>query len=113
MNKFKFFGFKSMVINGHSVYTCNIAIDRIDENPVIEGVSIWKTEKLLKSGREKLTTTFTYVTTDKFEHERMLKEIGLFLEQHAKNKIERKYSWAHPQEYTKVPEMDFGGEMMF
>lgn len=113
MQKFKFFGFKSLMINGHSVYTCNIAIDRIDQHPVIQGVSIWKTEKLLKSGKEKLTTTFSYITTDSFENERMLKEIGLFLEQHAERKLYKKYSWAHKQELLEVPEMEFGGELMF
>jgi hypothetical protein len=113
MESFKFFGFKSIVLNGHLVHTCNIAIDKIDVHPVIQGVSIWNTDKLLKSGRIKETTTFTYLTTDSFEHDRMLREIGLFLEQHAKNKLAKKYAWVHNQMPTEVPEVEFGGELMF
>ena len=115
MQSFKFFGFKSIVLNGHLLFTCNIAIDRIDEHPVINGVFISNSSKLLKSGKEKLTTIFSFLTTNPEENERMIREIGLFLEQHAQNKLKKKYSWAHQQEYTEVSEyeMDFGGELMF
>jgi hypothetical protein len=113
MQSFKFFGFKSVVLNGHLFHTCNISIDRIDAHPIIDGVYICNSDKLLKSGRVKETTTFTYLTTDIFEHTRMLKEIGIFLEQHAQNKLKKKYAWAHQQAYAEVPEyeMDFGYQM--
>jgi hypothetical protein len=107
-NKFKTFGFKTVVINGFSVFTCNISIGRIDKHnysgelPKIDGVSIIDTERLVgKKGSNRIRkemSTFSYTTTNAQEHYRMQQEIGLFLEQYAMHKLKAKYQWAHPED---------------
>jgi hypothetical protein len=111
----KFFGFKNLILNGHLVHTCNISIDRIEEEylPVIDGVFVSNSSKLLKSGKEKLTTVFSYVTTNHEENKRLIKEIGLVLEKHAQDKLKKRYAWVHNELPTEVPEVEFGGELMF
>ena len=104
--KFKTFGFKTVVINNFPVYTCNISVDRLLENdtPLIDGVWIINSSKLLKSGKEKECTNFSYVTTSHELHCNMQKNIMLFLEQHALRKHIAKYAYLHDQQWS--PEMD-------
>jgi hypothetical protein len=97
MLKFKSFGFKTILINGANVFTCNISVSRITNPPIIDGISIYQTDKPFGKNRLiKQTTQFTYTTTDYSDHSRMQTELGLFLEQLAIDKIKTKFNWAHP-----------------
>lgn len=105
MQKIKCFGFKAIQINGQPVFTCNISVARIAESnlPKIEGMSVWQTDKPF--GKNKLikeTTQFVYTTMSYIEHSRMQKELGLFLEQLAIDKIKSKYQWAHPEKMEEL-----------
>lgn len=101
MQKIKSFGFKTIQVNGAIVFTCNISVNRIPTPnlPKIEGMNIWQTDKPM--GKNKIikeTTNFCYTTMSYSDHSRMQKELGLFLEQLAINKIKAKFQWAHPEE---------------
>jgi len=107
MQSFKLFGFKTIQMNGAIVFTCNISVSRIPNSnlPKIEGMNIYQTDKPF--GKNKLikeTTQFTYLTTDYSDHSRMQKELAIFLEQLAIDKIKSKFQWAHPEKY--LVEMD-------
>lgn len=102
MQSFKLFGFKTIQMNGAIVFTCNISVSRIPTSnlPTIEGMNIYQTDKPM--GKNKIireTTQFTYTTMSYIDHSRMQKELSLFLEQLAIDKIKAKYQWAHPEEY--------------
>jgi tRNA A37 N6-isopentenylltransferase MiaA len=97
IQNFKSYGFKTIRVNGFNVFTCNIIIDRINELPDIEGVSITNSSKLLKSGANKDTTKFCYTTADYHLHQKLRREVMLFMEQHALNKVAAKYSYLHTE----------------
>jgi len=110
MQKIKAFGFKTVQINGLLVFTCNISVSRIPNSnlPIIEGMNIYQTDKPM--GKNKLikeTTQFTYTTMSYSDHSRMQKELGLFLEQLAVDKIKNRFLWAHPEEIVYDYSEDF------
>ena len=97
LHNFKTFGFKTIIINGYPIYTCNISISRTEHLPEIEGVHITETTRLI--GKYKITkemTTLSYATTNAHEHDRLKIAVGLFLKSHAIDKITAKYNWTEP-----------------
>jgi len=103
------YGFQVVFVNGYNVYTCNINIDRIneEERPNIEGVYFSDRTMLVgKYKREKPFTSITFITLDCQDYDRMKMEVGMFLKQHALNKLDKKYS-KYEKKAVKKPEYTY------
>ena len=98
------YGYSRFVIdNSYNVWHCKIGIDSsISTIPVINGV---RTDlvNITRKYKTKSMLVLSYVTLEFKEHERMQKEITIFLEQHAINRVKLKYAWVHDDD---VPLMD-------
>lgn len=88
-------GFDTVIVGSVTVYTCKITCDKDAQFPNIDGVSYRITQKWANGDCYPSKGYISYETTDFQEHIRMQREIMLFLEQHAMDRVKRKYAYLH------------------
>jgi len=91
------FGFGSTILDKtFTIYHCKIMVQNPVLAPEIPGVNIIYRTKVRK-GIQVNSYLLRYATMDYNLHQKLQKEIMLFLEQHAHNKVASKYNWIHDQ----------------
>jgi hypothetical protein len=92
------FGFSTITLDfSLRVYACKIVVENPVMLPDIAGITLNHKFKERK-GMPTNVYTIRYCTTDPAEAHKMSKEIMLYLEKHAMQKVQQKYAWLHEQE---------------
>lgn len=87
----------------YHVWVCKIMITNWSSLPVIAGVNAEIADIPYKKGNRRCLV-ISYCTMNWSDHDRMQKEIALYLEQHAISKTKKKYAWAHEHEDFQMSE---------
>ncbi|MFO0089357.1 MAG: hypothetical protein ACK518_00840 [bacterium] len=104
MKNEKYFGFKTISINGTNVYTCNLNVNGLTKNfdsLLNLRINVFATTTLVgKKGKqkEKPTININFTTLSYSDYEMKKRAVQLWLEELYIDRIKRKYSYLHPEE---------------